>query len=109
MFQFIQKIWKHCFREKPRVRVTRGFLKILDCFLRNQERWLSGADVMKDTGLWSDTVYPLTARMVDGGWLQLWKVADGRHVFKLKDDAKEQAKDMLAKNAHIWQPSKMAA
>ena len=46
MFQFIQKIWKHCFCEKPRVKVTRGFLKILDCFLRNQERWLSGADVI---------------------------------------------------------------
>ena len=109
MFQFVQKIWKRRFHKEPSVKVTRGFLKILDCFLRNQERWLSGADVMKNTGLWSGTVYPLTARMVDGGWLQLWKVADGRHVFKLKDDAKEQAKDMLAKNAHIWQPSKMAA
>ncbi len=81
---------------------------ILDCFLRNQERWLSGADVMEDTGLWSGTVYPLTARMVEGGWLQLWKVADGRHVFRLNSDVAEQASGMLAKNARIWRSSKMA-
>ena len=56
---------------------------------------------MKNTGLWSGTVYPLTARMVDGGWLQLWKVADGRHVFKLKDDAKEQAKDIRLMQEYI--------
>ena len=109
MFWFIQKIRKRCFRKKPDVKITREFLKILDCFVQNQERWLSGADVMKDTGLWSGTVYPLTTRMVDRGWLQRWKVAGGRHVFKLNSDAEEQAKDMLAKNAHIWQSPKAVA
>ncbi len=92
MFQFIQKIiWKKCFHRqdaKQEVRITREFLKILDCFLRNREKWLSGADVMKDTKLWSGTV---VIRMADSGWLQHWKVAEGRRVFKLKGDAVEQS------------------
>ncbi|MGB2790985.1 MAG: hypothetical protein WBC29_00325 [Candidatus Moraniibacteriota bacterium] len=73
MFQFIQKVWKKDFHKQPvkqEVRITQEFLKILDCFLRNQERWLSGSDVMKETSLLSGTVYPLVIRMVDGGWLQ---------------------------------------
>lgn len=84
-------------------------MKILDCFSRNQERGLSGSDVMRETSLLPGTVYPLVIRMVDGGWLQCWMVAGGRRVFKLKDaDAAEQAKDMLAKNAHIWELPKAA-
>lgn len=93
------------FRRKQNVKITREFLMILDCFVRNRERWLSGVEIMKNTNLRSGTVYPLTTRMVDGGWLERWEVAEGRRVFRLKGEVFDQAEAMLSGNMHIWKRS----
>ena len=90
------------FQRNQSVKITREFLMILDCFFRNQERWLSGVDIMHHTQLQSGTVYPLVVRMAKGGWLRKQVVSNGKRVFMLETTVVEQAKDMLEKNTCIW-------
>lgn len=111
MFQFIQKWKEKLFRAQgtvQEVRITREFLVILDCFVRNPEKWYSGADVMKNTKLSSGTVYPLLIRMNRAGWIDRRKVANDRRVYKLAHNAGNPAKVMLTENTHIWQCSSQA-
>ena len=56
-------------------RITSSTLKVLDAVLRRQRA--AGADIAKDTGLASGTLYPILLRLEGFGWLASeWEYGD---------------------------------
>jgi PadR family transcriptional regulator, regulatory protein PadR len=51
-------------------RVTFQGLKVLDAFMRDTARQYSGAEIAKQTGLLSGSLYPILIRYEQGGWLK---------------------------------------
>jgi PadR family transcriptional regulator, regulatory protein PadR len=59
------------------VRMSLQTLKVLDAFLDNPARELSGANVLKASSLASGSLYPILLRLESAGWLNSrWEVAD---------------------------------
>jgi len=64
-------------REKEGPRVSSQGLRVLSVFVNGDAQELSGADVHRQTGLPSGTLYPILVRFERAGWLQSrWEKAD---------------------------------
>lgn len=64
-------------RRSRDVRMSLQTLKVLDAYLDNPTHELSGADVYKESGLASGTLYPILLRLESAGWLvSRWEAAD---------------------------------
>lgn len=60
-------------------RMTGPALKILGQLLNDPQVGLSGADISKETGLRSGTLYPILIRLESAGWLSSeWEEIDPR-------------------------------
>ena len=52
-------------------------LRVLEAFLANPAEQLSGADVLKSSGLASGTLYPILLRLESAGWfVSRWESID---------------------------------
>jgi PadR family transcriptional regulator, regulatory protein PadR len=61
----------------PKVRLSNQGLKVLHLLLSKPSEALSGADMARETGIGSGTLYPLLARLEEAGWLTSeWEVID---------------------------------
>jgi PadR family transcriptional regulator PadR len=59
------------------IRLSAPTLKVLKLFVENPRLHRSGAEISKETGLSSGTLYPLLARLEEAGWLASeWEKAD---------------------------------
>jgi DNA-binding MarR family transcriptional regulator len=59
------------------VRVSLQTLRVLEAFLENPSDQLSGADVLKRTGVPSGTLYPILLRLEAAGWFKSrWEAID---------------------------------
>jgi PadR family transcriptional regulator PadR len=62
-------------------RITMQTLKVLGTFLSPRTEKLSGAEIARETKLFSGTLYPILARLEDAGWLTSeWESADPREL-----------------------------
>jgi DNA-binding PadR family transcriptional regulator len=58
-------------------RITHATLKVLGQFMRAPRRELSGADIIRETKVFSGTLYPMLARLEQSGWLKSeWEDVD---------------------------------
>jgi DNA-binding PadR family transcriptional regulator len=64
-------------------------LKLLDALSATPQEWRHGYDIMKETGLFSGTLYPLLMRMTDQGLVEAeWREPaqpgrPARHAYRL--------------------------
>ncbi len=76
-------------------------LAVLSALLRRVQAWHYGYDLLKETGLKSGTLYPILARLQQGGWLQQrWErpSAPGRpprHLYRLSPPGKRAARQYV--------------
>jgi PadR family transcriptional regulator PadR len=64
-------------RSVPDVRMSLQTLRVLEAFLENPSDQLSGADVLKRTGVPSGTLYPILLRLESSGWfVSRWEAID---------------------------------
>jgi DNA-binding PadR family transcriptional regulator len=60
-------------------RITHATMKVLGLFMKKPRRELSGADIIRETGVFSGTLYPMLARLEETGWLtSAWEDVDPR-------------------------------
>jgi PadR family transcriptional regulator len=77
-------------------------LLLLQAFLRRPSEWRYGYDLSRDTGIRHGTLYPQLMRLEASGILQsYWQLENGgrgkrRHMYRLTDTGREEAKAMLA-------------
>jgi PadR family transcriptional regulator len=58
-------------------RMTHAAMKVLGLFLKEPRRELSGADIIRQTKVFSGTLYPMLARLEETGWLtSAWEEVD---------------------------------
>jgi|SRR6185312_13488501 len=58
-------------------RITLQSLKVLKAFLEAHDYRACGADIVRGTGLFPGTAYPILARFKDAGWLTSeWETLD---------------------------------
>jgi PadR family transcriptional regulator PadR len=90
-------------------RVTTQTLSILSFFLASPDRDFAGADIARETGLKSGTLYPALFRFERAGWLQS-KWEEGapaemgrprRRTYLLTAEGKEQARSICAQVAEM--------
>ena len=66
-------------------RLSHQTLRVLTQFLERPSENLSGADICKQTGLLSGTLYPILLRLERVGWLaSKWEVIDTREAGRPK-------------------------
>jgi PadR family transcriptional regulator PadR len=59
------------------IRMSVQTLRVLEAFLANPAEQLSGADVLKSSGLASGTLYPILLRLESAGWfVSRWESID---------------------------------
>jgi PadR family transcriptional regulator PadR len=60
-----------------RIRVSRNILMVLKMMIEKPQTPYSGADIARQTGLGSGTLYPLLQRLENAGWLKSeWEKVD---------------------------------
>jgi PadR family transcriptional regulator, regulatory protein PadR len=70
-------------------RPSKQMLKLLDALSVRPDEWRHGYDIMKETGLFSGTLYPLLMRMTDQGLVEAeWREPaqpgrPARHAYRL--------------------------
>lgn len=70
-------------------RPSRQMLALLEALAVDGRQWRHGYDLMKQTGLFSGTIYPLLMRMTDGGLVEAeWREPTqpgrpARHAYRL--------------------------
>ena len=75
-------------------------MAVLAALLRRPQTWHYGYDLLRETGLKSGTLYPILARLQQGGWLeQRWEKSSGagrppRHLYRLSKAGKAAAREM---------------
>ncbi|HEU5336777.1 MAG TPA: helix-turn-helix transcriptional regulator [Terriglobales bacterium] len=85
-----------------RLRRSPQTLAVLSVLTRSSQRWQYGYDLLRETGLKSGTLYPILARLQQGGWLeQRWQKASGpgrppRHLYRLSRLGKISAREIIA-------------
>jgi DNA-binding PadR family transcriptional regulator len=86
-----------------RLRRSPQTLAVLSALLRRAQAWHYGYDLLKETGLKSGTLYPILARLQQGGWLeQRWEKPTGpgrppRHLVRLTRPGRSMAREYLAR------------
>lgn len=66
-------------------RITVPFTKVLSVFISHPKKEYSGADICRETGLKSGTVYPMLLKMTENGWLKNeWENVDPKKVGRPK-------------------------
>ena len=64
-------------RAKRTVRMSLQTLRVIEAFLAEPVRELSGADVQRHSGLASGTLYPILLRLEAAGWFtSRWEAVD---------------------------------
>jgi PadR family transcriptional regulator PadR len=64
-------------KSNPNVRMSLQTLRVLETFLENPSDALSGADVLKRSGMASGTLYPILLRLEAAGWfVSRWETID---------------------------------
>ena len=64
-------------RKMSEPRMTLQTLRALNAFVAGSEHELSGADILRTSGLFSGTLYPILMRLEDAGWLRSrWEEID---------------------------------
>lgn len=59
------------------VRITASVAQVLRPFLDNPKRAISGADIIRETRMFSGTLYPILIRLENAGWLtSTWESID---------------------------------
>ena len=67
------------------IRITVPFTKVLSTFVSHSKQQYSGADICRQTGLKSGTVYPMLLKMAENGWLKdEWEKVDPKKVGRPK-------------------------
>jgi DNA-binding PadR family transcriptional regulator len=72
-----------------RIRRSPQTLAVLAALQRRPQSWHYGYDLLREAGLKSGTLYPILARLQQGGWLeQRWEKSSGagrppRHLYRL--------------------------
>ncbi len=87
------------------VRMSLQTLRVLEAFLGNPRAELSGADVHKDSGLASGTLYPILLRLESAGWfVSRWESIDParagrprRRLYRLTSSGLARASEVFAK------------
>jgi DNA-binding PadR family transcriptional regulator len=70
-------------------RPSKQMLKLLDALSVRPDEWRHGYDIMKETGIFSGTLYPLMMRMTDQGLVEAeWREPaqpgrPARHAYRL--------------------------
>lgn len=78
-------------------------LAVLSALLRRVQAWHYGYDLLKETGLKSGTLYPILARLQQGGWLeQRWEKPSApgrppRHLYRLSRQARSAAREYVGR------------
>ena len=91
-------------RPDGNVRMSLQTLRVLEAFLENPSDQLSGADVLKRSGVPSGTLYPILLRLESAGWfLSRWETIvpakagrPRRRLYRLTPSGLELAADALA-------------
>ena len=90
-----------------RLRRSPQTLAVLSVLLRSSKGWQYGYDLLRETGLKSGTLYPILARLQQGGWLeQRWQKAPGpgrppRHLYRLSRQGKTAAREIMARKPAV--------
>ncbi len=89
-------------------RLTRTTTRTLLVFLESPRTWRYGYDLMKIADLSSGTLYPLLARLTEGGWLESrWEDSDfpgkpPRQLYRLTATGRTQAHHALKRAQASW-------
>jgi PadR family transcriptional regulator PadR len=91
-------------RPDGNVRMSLQTLRVLEAFLENPSDQLSGADVLKRSGVPSGTLYPILLRLETAGWfVSRWETIDPakagrprRRLYRLTPSGLELATGVLA-------------
>jgi PadR family transcriptional regulator PadR len=91
-------------RHDGNVRMSLQMLRVLEAFLGNPSDQLSGADVLKRSGVPSGTLYPILLRLESAGWfVSRWETIDPakagrprRRLYRLTPSGLELATNVLA-------------
>jgi len=91
-------------RPDPNVRMSLQMLRVLEVFLENPGDQLSGADVLKRSGVPSGTLYPILLRLESAGWfVSRWETVEPatvgrprRRLYHLTPSGLELASNVLA-------------
>jgi PadR family transcriptional regulator, regulatory protein PadR len=78
-------------------------LRVLEAFLENPTEQLSGADVLKRSGVPSGTLYPILLRLESAGWfISRWESIDPatsgrprRRLYHLTSSGQQRATEVL--------------
>lgn len=63
--------------EDRQIRVSRNVLKVLKMMIEKPQTPYSGADIAREVGIGSGTLYPLLQRLENAGWLKSeWEKID---------------------------------
>ena len=58
-------------------RITHATMKVFGLFMKKPRAELSGADFIRETNIFSGTLYPMLARLEETGWLtSTWEDVD---------------------------------
>lgn len=87
------------------VRMSLQTLRVLEAFLGSPGAELSGADVHRDSGLASGTLYPILLRLESAGWfVSRWETIDParagrprRRLYRLTPSGLARAGEVFAK------------
>ncbi|MGE5204493.1 MAG: PadR family transcriptional regulator [Chlamydiota bacterium] len=85
-----------------RLRRSPQTLIVLAALLHRPQSWHYGYDLLRETGLKSGTLYPILARLQQGGWLeQRWEKSSGagrppRHLYRLSQQGRIAAREYSA-------------
>lgn len=96
----------------PSMRVTRTLLHVLAVLVSNHPQRITGAEICRQTGILSGTVYPLLIRLKDKGWLysedeDIDPVVEGRPKRKfyfLTSRGSQEAKKLLEERSKLLEP-----
>lgn len=89
-------------------RLTRTTTRTLLAFLEAPRSWRYGYDLMRVTDLSSGTLYPLLARLTEGGWLESqWEESEvpgkpPRQLYRLTATGRIQARHALERAHTSW-------
>lgn len=84
--------------EKQDIRLTQTTLRVLQVFMVDVSKELSGADIWEKTKIASGSRYPIMARLEDAGWLtSRWEEIDP------KDEGRPRRRYYrLTMNGQVW-------
>ena len=86
-----------------RLRRSPQTLAVLSALLGQPQEWHYGYELLRETGLKSGTLYPILARLKQGGWLQhRWEkpTAAGRphrHLYRLTRQGRGASREYCAR------------